>query len=174
LALLPKSIRRTLRSEFVMEKLIVYNNKTLRLSNLLKRKISEQERENNDLVIIVEQMSNYIKSKGYNQIGPLIQYAKAQIGDDGRINVSVELLLQADNYIHHTEDPYTMVPLLRVKNCMYVRFTDIESKLGFAYDKIKVTAYEEDIELTGDSYTIIVDKTDERMVADVFMGKKEK
>ena len=58
---------------------------------------------------------------------------------------------------------------------MYCRYTGPEEKLKFAYDKIQLTAFEENIPLKGDSYTIFVDKNeeDETIVADVFMERTD-
>lgn len=46
--------------------------KILKLSNVLEKEFIEDDETNFQLVI--EQMDNYIKAKGYNAIGPLIQY----------------------------------------------------------------------------------------------------
>jgi hypothetical protein len=54
---------------------------------------------------------------------------------------------------------------------MYVRFVGKQSDLHFAYDKICVTAFEEGIKLKGDYYTIIIDKQDDILTADIFMEK---
>jgi hypothetical protein len=58
---------------------------------------------------------------------------------------------------------------------MYVRYTGPEEKLKFAYDKIALTAFEDDIPLKGDSYTMFVDRNEEEdtIVAEVFMPKAE-
>ena len=66
-----------------------------------------------------------------------------------------------------------MESVLRVPDCMYVRYMEAEDKLKFAYDKIHLTAFEENIPLRGDSYTIFVDRNDEEdtIVADIFMPK---
>ena len=56
---------------------------------------------------------------------------------------------------------------------MYVRYTGPESMLKFAYDKIHLTAFEEDIKLKGDSYTIFVNQIDDNIVADIFMEREQ-
>ena len=43
--------------------------------------------------------------------------------------------------------------------------------MKFAYDKINLTAFEEDIELSNENYTIFVNQIDEDIVADVFVEK---
>ena len=156
-----------------MKKLAVSHDKSLRLTNVLKREVSEQERGNDNLIIVIEQMNNYIKSKGYQQVGPLIQHTKVQIEKDGNACVYVELMLQASNFINHVEYPYKCEPVMRIKNCMYVRYTGPENMLKFAYDKINLTAFEEDIKLKGDSYTVFVNQVDDDIIADVFMERAE-
>ena len=94
------------------------------------------------------------------------------MNDEGQLYVKISLIRQANNFIHNVEPPYTMESVLRVKNCMYARYTGPEEKLKLAYDKINVTAFEEDIELSNTSYTIFVDKQDDNIVADIFVEKK--
>lgn len=153
-----------------MEKIILNFNKILKITNVL---IFEMYLgEGTDINKLVFQMENYIKSKGATPIGPLIQKTSYHINDEGQLEIKVYLMRQANNFIHNVEPPYTMESVLRVKNCMYARYTGPEEKLKFAYDKINLTAFEEDIELSNESYTIFVDKQDDNIIADVFVEKK--
>jgi len=52
---------------------------------------------------------------------------------------------------------------------LYTRFIGKETKLKYAYDKLGVYAYENDIELKGSTYTVFVDEDGENFIADVFM-----
>ena len=83
------------------------------------------------------------------------------------------MLLQCNNYIHSVEQPYFMESVIRVPNSMYCRYVRPEDKLNFAYQKINLEAFENDISLKGDSYTIFVDRNeeDETITADVFMER---
>lgn len=117
-------------------------------------------------------MENYIKSKGATPIGPLIQKTEYSVNEEGQLDIKVYLMRQANTFIHNVEAPYNMESVLRVRNCMYARYTGPEEKLKLAYDKINVTAFEEDIELSNTSYTIFVDKQDDNIVADIFVEKK--
>ena len=56
---------------------------------------------------------------------------------------------------------------------MYARYIGPEETLKFAYDKISIIAFEEDIDLSTENYTILVDQQDDDIVADVFIQKKE-
>lgn len=58
---------------------------------------------------------------------------------------------------------------IKVSNCLFARFMEKEENLQFAYSKLQLHAFENNIKLKGDSYTVFVDKKDNKMVADVFM-----
>lgn len=160
-----------------MSKLSLHKNKILRLTNVVIRDISLEikniEGAAVELQKIVELMDNYIKSKGAAPVGPLIQHTNSNIGKNGELEMNIKIMRQANNYILNTEAPYKAKSVIRAKDCMYVRYTGPESKIKFAYDKIMLTAFEEDIPLKGDSYTIFVDQKDDIIIADVFMERAD-
>lgn len=158
-----------------MNKLQFHNNKVLKLTNVLKYKILIDE-ESFDLNVAIEQMQSYIKIKGAMQIGPLIQYTRTFINDAGELDMEIIMMLQCNNYINNVEQPYAMEFVVRVPNAMYCRYNGPEEKLKFAYDKIQLEAFENDIPLKGDSYTIFVDRDEENetITADVFMERSDK
>lgn len=157
-----------------MSKIQVNQNKVLKLQNVLINKINLED-EDAEFNMIVEKMQSYIKVKGATQIGPLIQHTKTFVNEEEELDMEINMLLQCNNYIHSVEPPYSMQSLIRVPNCMYCRYIGPEEKLKFAYDKINLEAFENDIELTGESYTVFVDQNEEEgtIVADVFMPKAE-
>lgn len=152
-----------------MNEIVLSKNKNLKLSNVLITRISNKDEKIDNVIV---QMENYLRTKGGIPIGPLIQKTEYYMNDDGQLFVDLYFMRQANNFIHNVEPPYTMESVLRVKNCMYARYTGPEEKLKLAYDKINVTAFEEDIELSNTSYTIFVDKQDDNIVADIFVEKK--
>ncbi|NLD49587.1 MAG: hypothetical protein GX660_20765 [Clostridiaceae bacterium] len=153
------------------EKIQIGYNKTLKLTNVLIKEINLKESE--DLEKEVLQMENYLKNKGVQPIGPLIQYTEVESSEIDEFKLAIKIFRQSNTYIHNIEAPYKMEPVIRVKNCMYARYTGEESKLKFAYDKINLTAFEEDIPLKGDSYTIFVAQNDDGITADVFMERAD-
>lgn len=157
-----------------MNKLQFSNSKTLKLTNVLKYKILISD-ENFDLNASIEQMQSYIKTKGAIQIGPLIQYTQTFINDSGELDMDIIMMLQCNNYIHNVEQPYSMESVIRVPNALYCRYTGPESSLKFAYDKIQLEAFEQDIKLDDCNYTIFVDNNEEDdvMIADVFIPKSD-
>lgn len=155
-----------------MSKLQFSPQKSLRLENVLKYKVLLDEEDMN-LEIMIEQMQSYINVKGAAQIGPLIQYTRTFVNEENELDMEIIMLLQCNHFIHNVEPPYQMESVLRVKNCMYCRYTGPGEKMKFAFDKINLEAFEEDIELKGDSYTIYVDEQDGDMTVDVFMERVE-
>ncbi len=154
-------------------KLTYHENKTLKLTNVLKYPVSH-EQENQEMHVIIEQMQSYIRIKGAMQIGPLIQFTKAELTESGEMQIEMALMLQCNTYIHGVSAPYTMDAVLRVPHAAYCRYQGPESMLQFAYQKIYLEAFEHDIELGSESYTIFVgqDEDAETIMADVFIPKK--
>ena len=157
-----------------MNKLTTHKSKILKLTNVLQYRYLFQDEEF-DFNIAMEQMQSYIRTKGVQQIGPLIQYTNMSISEAGELSMEVVFMLQCNNYIHSVEQPYSMESVLRVPNCMYCRYEGPEDKLKFAYDKIHLEAFEEDIALQDCSYTVFVDADEDEgaIVADVFIPRME-
>lgn len=158
----------------MINKIKILEGKTLKLQNVLSTKLDLNIEELGVFDIQVNKLITYIKTHGAEQVGPLIQYSSLEVDNDGEPNVIIKFMLQADNFIHSVEQPYHMESLLRVKNCLYARYIGPEEKIKFAYDKLGVYAFENDIELEGSNYTVYVDRNedDESIIADVFMPIK--
>lgn len=157
-----------------MNKIFINQSKIMKLSNILKFKCLLQD-ENFDFNIAISQIQSYIKVKGATQIGPLIQYTRPFLNEAQEYQIEMILMLQCNNFIHSVEEPYFMESVLRVTDCMYCRYTGPEEKLKFAYDKLNLEAFENDIPLKGESYTIFVNHNEEEntMIADVFMPRAD-
>ena len=157
-----------------MNKLQYHSNKVLKLTNVLKYKLLINEEDFN-FNATIEQMQSYIKTKGATQIGPLIQYTRTFMNENGKLDMNIIMMLQCNNYIHNVEPPYAMESVIRVPNALYCRYTGPESKLGLAYEKINIEAFEQDIILASCSYTIFVENKPEKgiMIADVFVPRAD-
>ena len=157
-----------------MNKLQFHNSKVLKLTNVLKYKILLDD-ESFDLNVAIEQMQSYIRAKGAMQIGPLIQYTRAFLNENYEMDMEIIMMLQCNNYIHSVEQPYSMESVIRVPNALYCRYTGPETSLKFAYDKINVEAFEQDIKVADCNYTIFLDNNQEEdiTIADVFVPRAE-
>ena len=150
-----------------VEKISIRENKTLKLTNVLIRELSENEIIDIDKINYM--MDSYIKSKGNSTIGPMINYSNAKIDENGKAKINIKIMVQLKNPIYNVEAPYEIKKELRISNCLFARFNEKEENIQFAYQKLGVYAFENDIKLKGDSYTVFVKKEEENIVADIFM-----
>ena len=157
-----------------MSKIQFSESKTIKLQNVLTRAL-ELEDEEVDFNLLINKMQSYIKVKGTTQVGPLIQYIRAFSNENEELDMEIIFMLQCNTFVHSIEKPYRMESIIRVPNCMYCRYIGPEDKLSFAYQKIQLEAFENDIPLKGDSYTVFVDRNeeDETITADVFMERAD-
>ena len=151
-----------------MNEIKVAENKTLKLTNVLSREVRGDEMANMPLVLT--QMHNFIKSNGAQPIGPLVQAVKMGAGPEHV--PELYMMQQATQLITKMEPGYHMDAVLRVKNCLYAHYTGPMSSSQLASAKLQVMAFENEIDLTGDSYTIYVNQDEDDGVMDVFMETK--
>ena len=151
-----------------MNEIKVAENKTLKLTNVLSRVVRPEELAS--LPVILTQMQNFMKSNGAQPIGPLVQAVKAGTGPEHI--PEIHMMQQATQMIPNMEPGYHMDAVLRVKNCLYAHFTGPLAYNHLATSKLQVMAFENDIKLTGNSYTIYVNQDEDDGVIDVFMETK--
>ena len=76
-----------------LSKINVSLSKILKLTNVLKVKCNI-EKEDFDLNLVISRMQSYIRIKGAEQIGPLIQHTDVVLKDNGKVNISLVLMMQ--------------------------------------------------------------------------------
>lgn len=149
------------------KKITVKENKTLKLKNVLIRELSQNElMDGNKVMYMIE---SYIKSKGNSIVGPMIHYSSIINGENGQPKLVAKFMVQLKEPIENLEAPYEFSQQIRVQNCLFARFIEKEQNLQFAYAKLNLHAFENDIKLLGDNYTIFVERNESNIVADIFM-----
>ena len=151
-----------------MNEIKTAENKTLKLTNVLARRVMPEEL--GSMQVILTQMHNFIKSHDAQPIGPLVQALKVGTGPDHA--PELYLMQQATQFIPQMEPGYHMDPVLRVKGCLYAHYTGPLNKSQLASSKLQILAFENNIELNGNVYTIYVNQDDDEAVVDVFMEIK--
>ena len=151
-----------------MREIQTAENKTLKLTNVVSRRI--QPEEFNNMQIVLTQMHNFIKSNGAQPLGPLVQCIKLPAGPNPQ--PEVYMMQQATQLIPQMDPGYHMDAILRVKNCLYAHYTGPMPESQLASYKLQVHAFENEQKLTGTSYTIYVNQDDDDAVIDVFMETK--
>ncbi|MFL1470936.1 hypothetical protein [Paraclostridium bifermentans] len=150
-----------------VEKITVKENKTLKLKNVLIRYLREDEFASMDKIIYM--MENYIKSKGNTAIGPLVTHSYPLVDELGNLTINSKIMIQVKNKMVKVDNPYNIKEEVRVTNCLFARFNEYEEKLQYAYSKLELYAFENDINIKGDTYTVFVDDKNNKLVADIFM-----
>ena len=151
-----------------MREIQTAENKTLKLTNVVSRRI--QPEEFNNMQIVLTQMHNFIKSNGAQPLGPLVQCIKLPAGPNPQ--PEIYMMQQATQLIPRMEPGYPQDAVLRVRGCLYAHYTGPMSQSGLASQKLNIYAYEHEIELTGTTYSIYVNQDSENGVMDVFMETK--
>lgn len=147
-------------------------NKVLKLTNVLSRKVPTSEIMNQDKQISM--LMNWIQAKGYQTVGPLIMYSTGITGVDaeGQPIIDSRIMIQLNTSSVRLELPYRFEKEVRIQNCLLARFNDEAEKLQFATSKLTLFAYENDLELTGETYIVLMEQHENNLLADVFMPLK--
>ena len=156
-------------------RLEVKNDRTLKLNNVINRRVNEEELEDFNFLVEIEKMRNFIRVHGATQIGPLIQHSKIRKDFNEDVKIYLEFIMQCDRNICNVKNQYIHKPVLKISNCMYCHYEGSENNLRFAREKIEILAFEEERKLMGDCYTVYIDVNDKTEIirADVFMPVKE-
>ena len=143
-------------------------HKTLKLTNVLSRRVMPDELGN--MAVILTQMQNFIKSHNAMPVGPLIQYIGLTSGPNPEPDI--QMMIQVNQLIPRLEPGYHQDAVLRLRACLYAHYTGPMDKSQFASQKLTIHAFENDIQLKGSVYTIFVNQDSDEAVIDVFMETK--
>ena len=151
-----------------MREIQVAEHKTLKLTNVLARKVEGNDFAN--LPVILTQMQNFIRSHNAMPVGPIIQCVKMKAGPTP--DAEIYFMQQVNQLIPRLDPGYEMDAVLRVRNCLYAHYTGPMPESQLASYKLQVHAFENEQKLTGTSYTIYVNQDEDDAVVDVFMETK--
>lgn len=150
-----------------MKEIVITENKTLKLKNCIIRSCLENELANTGKIKYM--FENYLKNKGLKQVGPNIVYSSLKFEND-RPEILTSLLVQIDNDSKLVLDkPYIFEREVVVEKCIFAEFKGNIKYLPLAYQKMEVYAYENELVLKGDKYTIYLMEDFSNTVAHVFM-----
>ena len=151
-----------------MREIQVAEHKTLKLTNVLARKVDGSELGN--LPVVLTQMQNFIRSHNAMPVGPIIQCVKMRTGPNP--TADIYFMQQVNQLITRLDPGYEMDAVLRVRNCLYAHYVGPMDHSSLASQKLDIYAFENEIELNGNVYTIFVNQDDDDAIVDVFMETK--
>ena len=153
-----------------MPKLEVLKNKKLVLKNVLKRELRDVEIEilNQEL----EKFSLLIDKLNVQTFGPLvIKNEGIQINGDGKMTADYDLLIQAHDYKQY-KGSFEIIDRLEVPYCVYTRFNGLPADIQYAHTKLDLYFYENELESTGEIYSVILEESENHTVVDLFKPVK--
>ena len=133
--------------------------KKLHLYKVVSRKLNDSEI--NSLLKTISIFGEHIKSFGLQTKGPLIIKTKS-IMEDGIAKNEITLMSQLLNPSHNKlSEPYKYVEEVIVGKSLYAKFIGDKNKAAIANFKIQVVAYENNINLKGEIYSVFVSTDDD-------------
>jgi hypothetical protein len=115
----------------------------------------------------VRMFEAYAKSKKLTPYGPLIVRSRTEYAASGLIQRTT-VMIQLREEHSEPDAPYGFEKLLRREGCLLARYRGPPAGLAAAYSKIQVHAFENDIRLNGETYTVFVEQNADGLLADVF------
>ena len=146
-----------------MRPLEVKKSKGMKLSNVIIKQIednSDLERELKDLNI----MANVL---GFHLKGPQV-IKKYPLVENGGLIEKTEFIIQCDGTVPpDIPDEIHHLPEIHSGEGLFVHFTGRIDSLSIVGSKISVYAYENEIQLTGETYNVFLDQESPIITVDV-------
>jgi len=149
-----------------MGKLDVKLNKSLVLKQVLIKELRNIKVEDLDSEIRNFQMKiNLLKVQVF---GPLITKSYGTtIHDDGTVTTDYDLMVQAHDYKNY-KNHFKIAEKVECVNCAYIRFQGTSEEIHYAYSKLELFFYENDLMSNGSIFNVFVSNHKDHMVLDVF------
>lgn len=135
----------------IMEKIIIKHRKTLKLINVL---VKHCHGSGYDVEHELVKLRNYIKISKLETQGPLIiKNLGADIDESKRIVLDYDILIQL-KIKTRVKYPHEFVNEIKVNDCIYCRFNGKQEELQYAYSKLNLYIWENDLISNGEAYII--------------------
>ncbi len=134
---------------------------TLKLNHVLSREVGTIS--DDELLKVATMFDNYLVSKKFTKYGPLI--LKNTITNEG---LKATLMMQIRDSPASVDEPFEFNENIIEENTIVVRFSGPERYLSIAQSKGAVFAFENDLTLSGVTYTVIKERKDGEISADLF------
>jgi len=140
--------------------------KTLKLNHVLSRKVKPEELSDFQKIGVMFQA--FTKANRLTLYGPSITRTSVEL-KDGTPEQTIEILGQIREVPETVPQPYTFTEQLRVENCLFIRYRGPMNKLQFAYQKLSLYCFENDITPKSETYTIYLEAKGALITADIFV-----
>ncbi|MDR0508847.1 MAG: hypothetical protein LBG63_03355 [Candidatus Methanoplasma sp.] len=144
----------------------IEENKTLKLNKVMFREL--KQKDDSEIQKALHMLISFVKSKKLTPYGPAIIHSRTVFENMQPIQVT-RIMVQLKESPQSVDSPYSFKELMRAENCILARYRGDAAGLQIAYWKIHVYAFENDIALKDDMYTVYVGETQSGISADVFV-----
>jgi hypothetical protein len=146
----------------------IVDGKTLKLNNVLSKETGTLDGD--ELAKALHMFDAYTKSKKLTPYGPMVMFSKTAF-DGAKMSQRSKLMAQLREAHENPDPPYSFDRVVKVDGCVLARYRGSAVGLQVAYSKLQVYAFEHDIQLKGETYTVIIEQKDGDILADVFTEK---
>ncbi|MDR1794249.1 MAG: AraC family transcriptional regulator [Erysipelotrichaceae bacterium] len=154
-----------------MPRIETQENKTLVLKNCIIKELRDIHVDR--LEMEINQFLNHLNSLHAQLFGPLItRNYGTHFFDDGSVTESYDVIVQAHDYLNFSRF-YKVQEELRAEHCLFAHFDDNPGNMQYAYAKLDLIFYENDLISDGSQYSIFIQREDNRFVLDVFRPVKQ-
>ncbi|WP_350343904.1 hypothetical protein PRVXT_000266 [Proteinivorax tanatarense] len=149
-----------------MSKIILKNNKSLVLKNVLIRKLHCLNLD--DLEGEIKDFKHSLKKHRVKTFGPLITKCYGpNVHKDGRITANYEIIIQAHDYLKY-KSLFETRKSLNCGKCVYLRYSDEPEFMDFAFSKINMFITENNLNTVGVTYNAYVEQDHKNVVFEIF------
>ena len=149
-----------------MPKLLVRENKKLVLNKVIKNDLFQIS--SLDLQKKIDDFNNDLIVNQAQLFGPnIIQYKESTITSDGRILLNLTIYQQAHNYKEFS-NKYDIEEKFSSPKCIYLRYDGIFSDMDIIEKKTDVYCYENNLITKPNIFVIMVEQSEDRVIADYF------
>lgn len=149
-----------------MAKLEVLENKKLVLKNVLIKELRNISLDEVDQEI--QKFTNNLDILKVKAFGPLvIKSCGTNILDDGTITTDYDLIVQAHDYMQY-KNQFVTKQRFECPHCAYIHFDGNPLELNYAHTKLDLFFYENELESTGEIYTVCIQENEDHVVTDLF------
>lgn len=148
------------------KEIVIECGKSLKLNNIISREIPVQD--NDEIQRIMHMFNSYMKTKELTPYGPMIILNSSLIENNTVIPVS-KIMIQIKEEPDSLEHPYIFDGTIKLSNCILARYKGDLFNLQMAYSKIQVYAFENELELKDEIYSIFVKQDMNEIAVDIFV-----
>lgn len=149
-----------------MPKLEVKENKRLVLKNVIIKELRNIAVDQYD--IEMNKFMNTLELHKAQTFGPIVSRMKGTtIHDDGSMSVDYDLMVQAHDFLQY-EKMFRVENEIVSNHCLYIRYEGDPQYIMYAQQKLDLYAYENDLSLKSDMYTLFLSQTEQGITVDYF------